>query len=252
MKTNKVGRNDTCPCGSGKKFKHCHLGREGELYLRKNERVPEERARAICRLPEVRYGRAPEMIDTLTAEGFLGDPLTVKCVDLKAYRDLGISGQEIPARSLKGSSGILINPSKTRAYDPHCIYLAITPQVQDSTLVHQLAHVLDHVQDAGQLPGTYQQMSLETGIPVEHLDHTQEFGRWLSHLAERFQVTLDAEDAIVEYLFRNEVLLKSEEIKTLDPTSLIFRSKQILDFLMAHRQEINRLIQDRPGNIGQS
>jgi preprotein translocase subunit SecA len=20
----KVGRNDTCPCGSGKKFKHCH------------------------------------------------------------------------------------------------------------------------------------------------------------------------------------------------------------------------------------
>jgi preprotein translocase subunit SecA len=23
-KTNKVGRNDPCPCGSGKKFKHCH------------------------------------------------------------------------------------------------------------------------------------------------------------------------------------------------------------------------------------
>ena len=21
----KVGRNETCPCGSGKKFKHCHL-----------------------------------------------------------------------------------------------------------------------------------------------------------------------------------------------------------------------------------
>jgi uncharacterized protein YecA (UPF0149 family) len=21
----KVGRNDPCPCGSGKKFKHCHL-----------------------------------------------------------------------------------------------------------------------------------------------------------------------------------------------------------------------------------
>ncbi|MEN9937786.1 MAG: hypothetical protein RLZZ387_4365, partial [Chloroflexota bacterium] len=25
------GRNDPCPCGSGKKFKQCHLGREGEL-----------------------------------------------------------------------------------------------------------------------------------------------------------------------------------------------------------------------------
>jgi preprotein translocase subunit SecA len=25
------GRNDPCPCGSGKKFKVCHLGREQEL-----------------------------------------------------------------------------------------------------------------------------------------------------------------------------------------------------------------------------
>ena len=25
------GRNDTCPCGSGRKFKVCHLGREQEL-----------------------------------------------------------------------------------------------------------------------------------------------------------------------------------------------------------------------------
>jgi preprotein translocase subunit SecA len=27
----KIGRNDQCPCGSGKKFKHCHEGREAEL-----------------------------------------------------------------------------------------------------------------------------------------------------------------------------------------------------------------------------
>ena len=26
-----IGRNDTCPCGSGKKFKHCHAGKEDEL-----------------------------------------------------------------------------------------------------------------------------------------------------------------------------------------------------------------------------
>jgi preprotein translocase subunit SecA len=24
----KIGRNDPCPCGSGKKYKKCHLGRE--------------------------------------------------------------------------------------------------------------------------------------------------------------------------------------------------------------------------------
>ena len=28
MKTQCVGRNDPCPCGSGKKFKHCCLGKE--------------------------------------------------------------------------------------------------------------------------------------------------------------------------------------------------------------------------------
>jgi uncharacterized protein len=28
---NKVGRNDPCPCGSGKKYKHCHAGR-GPLH----------------------------------------------------------------------------------------------------------------------------------------------------------------------------------------------------------------------------
>jgi preprotein translocase subunit SecA len=28
----KIGRNDACPCGSGKKFKYCHEGREGELF----------------------------------------------------------------------------------------------------------------------------------------------------------------------------------------------------------------------------
>ncbi len=30
-KAGKIGRNDPCPCGSGKKFKNCHMGRENEL-----------------------------------------------------------------------------------------------------------------------------------------------------------------------------------------------------------------------------
>jgi uncharacterized protein YecA (UPF0149 family) len=28
-KTPKVGRNELCPCGSGKKFKHCCLAKKG-------------------------------------------------------------------------------------------------------------------------------------------------------------------------------------------------------------------------------
>jgi len=27
----RIGRNESCPCGSGKKFKKCHMGRESEL-----------------------------------------------------------------------------------------------------------------------------------------------------------------------------------------------------------------------------
>ncbi|NCC37718.1 MAG: preprotein translocase subunit SecA, partial [Chloroflexia bacterium] len=30
-KLTNIGRNERCPCGSGKKFKHCHEGREEEL-----------------------------------------------------------------------------------------------------------------------------------------------------------------------------------------------------------------------------
>lgn len=248
----KAGRNDPCPCGSGKKYKKCHLGREGELFLRKNETLNTEAARQVVSLPEVHYGRSREMIESLKEEGYLKDSLGVKCIDLEAYRKLGVSGQEIPSRSLKVSSAILVNPEKTKEADPHHLYLAVTPHLGDSTLIHQLAHILDYVQGTGSLPGTYRQMSLETGIPVEQLDHRQEFGRWLTFLAERFRVELDAEDTIVAYLFQNGMLFRSEEIATADTTDLIYRSKQILDFLMAHRSEIDRLIQDRPGYIGKS
>ena len=43
----KVGRNDVCPCGSGKKFKKCHEGREAELQvLMSGGRPPSPVARA--------------------------------------------------------------------------------------------------------------------------------------------------------------------------------------------------------------
>jgi hypothetical protein len=29
----KVGRNDPCPCGSGKKYKKCHGAREGDEVI---------------------------------------------------------------------------------------------------------------------------------------------------------------------------------------------------------------------------
>jgi hypothetical protein len=246
----KAGRNDPCPCGSGKKFKKCHLGREGELYLRKNEPLQHEAGRQISQLPEVSYGHSKKIIEALIQEGHLDSSFGIKCIDLEAYRNLGVSGQEIPAQSLAGSSGIMINVNKTKEADPNHLYLAITPNIQDSTFIHQVAHILDYLQGSRQQPGAFQQLSLESGIPIEHLDHTQEFGYWLDFLKNRFQVELDAEDAIVSFLYQNELLLKTEEINTRDLTALIFRSKQILDFLMSHRVEINTMIKERAGYIG--
>ncbi len=246
----KAGRNDPCPCGSGKKFKRCHLGREGELYLRKNEPLNQEAGAQIFRLPEVHYGRSQKIIEVLIQEGYLESSLTIKCIDLESYRNLGVSGQEIPGQSLAESAGIMVNANKTKEADPNHLYLAITPHIQDSTFIHQVAHVLDYLKGSKQQPGSYQQMSLETGIPIEHLDHTQEFGFWLDFLKNRFQVELDAEDTIVSFLFQNQLLLKTEEIQTQDLTAIIFRSKQILDFLIAHRDEINTMIKERAGYIG--
>ena len=40
----KVGRNDDCPCGSGKKYKDCHAA-EGSAYLEKLA-IEEDRKRA--------------------------------------------------------------------------------------------------------------------------------------------------------------------------------------------------------------
>ena len=38
----KVGRNDPCPCGSGKKYKDCHQ-REGTAFLRKLARQEDKK-----------------------------------------------------------------------------------------------------------------------------------------------------------------------------------------------------------------
>jgi hypothetical protein len=41
-KRKKIGRNDKCPCGSGKKFKKCHLGREAELMSVSDDQIFQE------------------------------------------------------------------------------------------------------------------------------------------------------------------------------------------------------------------
>lgn len=44
----KIGRNDPCPCGSGKKYKDCHQA-EGESFLQKLGRQEEKKRLAALR-----------------------------------------------------------------------------------------------------------------------------------------------------------------------------------------------------------
>ena len=48
----KIGRNDLCPCGSGKKYKKCHLGTTDELL---NHHIVHISAKEQRAKREIRY-----------------------------------------------------------------------------------------------------------------------------------------------------------------------------------------------------
>jgi hypothetical protein len=60
---NKVNRNDPCPCGSGKKYKQCHLGKvteEDQQVVRRHWRVPIILA-AIALIVSISVGLSTEL-----------------------------------------------------------------------------------------------------------------------------------------------------------------------------------------------
>jgi hypothetical protein len=247
---NKIGRNDTCPCGSGKKFKRCHMGREVDLVLNGMGEFSDEMSGWITGLPEVSYGRSKEMIDDLDIPELTGNSIGIKFVDLKEYTDLNLSGST-HSRASKGSGGgVFINVYKTIKTDPDNIYMAISPDIDDSTLVHQLAHVLDYLGGSKLMPGTLDPLSYELGVPVVHLEHTEEFGYWLDYLKNRFDIQLDADDAIIWYLYKKGVLIKGKEVHAKNSFLLRSRSDGILKFLSENSQEIDHLIRNLSGYIG--
>lgn len=145
---------------------------------------------------------------------------------------------------------MFINLLKTMKTDPNNIYIAISPDVDDSTLIHQMAHVMDYLAGSHMMPGTLGALSVELDVPVDHLEHPEEFGSWLDYLKKRFEVEQDADDAIISYLYENGMLIKGKEIQ--EKNSLIVRSKsnRIFTFLSERSQEINELIRNRPGYLG--
>ena len=247
----KIGRNDPCPCGSGKKFKHCHLGKEDQL-ARENaaaEFSPEDSAR-ITGLPQVSYGRSREMLQGLDIKKLTGSSAGVKFVDLAAYKELDLADARRLEKDETGTGGVLINIFKTKIVDPDHLYLAISPEISDSALVHQLAHVLDYLGGSKLMPGLAKPLSFDVGVPGEHLEHPHEYGYWLDYLQSKFNVQLDADDAIVSFLFENDMLIKGRDIEQQDQVLLRSKSERMMRFMSEKSTEIDALICERPGYIG--
>ena len=246
----KVGRNDLCPCGSGKKFKRCHMGREGELTLDHLGEFSDEMSAWITKLPEVNYGRSREILDGLDIEMLTGNTMGIRFIDLKAYSELNMFGGTHAETTEGRGGGVLVNLHKTMKTDPNNVYIAISHDIDDSSLVHAIAHALDYLSGSQWVPGTTSPLSFELGVPVEHLEHPEQFGHWLHYLAKRFEIQLDADDSIVLYLYENKKLINHEEIRAENSTLLKSKSDAIFRFLSENSQVIDALIRNRPGYIG--
>jgi hypothetical protein len=247
----KPGRNDPCPCGSGKKFKKCHQGREDELCLDGLGNISvEEMGARIANLPIVSSGRVAEIMDSLDVEKITGRKIGIKFVDLESYARLNLFGSGAGGSSERKKGGLFINPYKTLAADPGNAYIAISKDLDDSTVIHEIAHVLDYLAGSQLVPGTLDPVAMELGIPVEHLEHPEEYGYWLDYLRKKFEVNLDAEDTIVLYLYENQLLIKGMEIQSRNGLILRAKSDRILRFLSEHSKEVDQRIRDLPGYIG--
>ena len=246
----KPNRNDPCPCGSGKKFKKCHMGREEELVIeRLGGQLPDDTAERIAALPAVSYGRSEEMLSSLNLKKITGMDVSIKFVDLGSYLELGLIPKDPPKDLDSMSAGQMINPFKTLTVDPDTIYLAITPAVSDSTLIHTLAHALDYLAGSKINPGLAGPLSMELELPSELLEHPREFGEWLDFLKNEFSVTLDAEDAIVDFLHEKGRLIPSQLIHSENTTMLEATVKTTIDFIREHRNEIDERIRNRDGYL---
>lgn len=63
----RVRRNDTCPCGSGRKFKHCHL-RVGTFEEKQTRTLAQAAAEAVCARRLEAAKRTAQLIDAHPAE----------------------------------------------------------------------------------------------------------------------------------------------------------------------------------------
>jgi hypothetical protein len=190
------------------------------------------------------------MVEALDIKELTGTSTGIKFIDLRRYNDLDVSSRKPPGKGKDLRGGVFVNVLKTKKTDADNIYLAISREIDDSVLVHQLAHVLDYLGGSKLMPGTAKPLSFDLGIPTEHLEHPHEFGYWLDYLQKKFDVQVDADDTIISYLYKNDMLIKGEDIEKQDLFVLKSKSERMLKFLSEKSAEIDALIRELPGYIG--
>ena len=90
----KIGRNDPCPCGSGKKYKHCCLQKDQAAELAvlaaKRAQIDAQRADSDARIQGYRSGSPPEVDDLDEASNAVIDLIDAGRLDEaeRAARDL--------------------------------------------------------------------------------------------------------------------------------------------------------------------
>jgi hypothetical protein len=173
----------------------------------------------------------------------------VRFIDLEAYLKLGFVGREAKQDLNSISAGQMINPFKTHEADPDHVYLAVSPAISDSTLIHQLAHALDYLAGSKSNPGLARPLSMELELPLELLEHPAEFGEWLHFLANELSVELDAEDTIVSYLHENKRLIPGDTLKSEDHGLIKAAAQGTLEFIQGRRMEIDERIKGRAGYL---
>ncbi|MFH1091205.1 MAG: hypothetical protein V1742_06515, partial [Pseudomonadota bacterium] len=188
-----------------------------------------------------------ELLARLDLEKLTGSPVGVKFIDLESYLGLNLGKRNQPQDLSQVSACQMINPFKTMEADPGHIYVALSPAVSDSTLIHQLAHVLDYLAGSKNNPALAGPLSMEMDIPIELLEHPQEFGYWLGFLKNEFGLVLDAEDAIVDYLHQTGHLIPGRALTSEDHFLLEAHAKRTKEFIRKNRTSIEERIRSRKG-----
>ena len=83
------------------------------------------------------------------------------------------------------------------------------------------------------------------------MEHSQEFGDRLVALSEQYGVDLDAEDEIVAFLARRQLLLPGKLIATGQGHELTAAAEKLLRFMQDNQEEIDARIRNRQGYMGQ-